>query len=55
MKVAVLGDDQQTVSCHFGRAPLLLIYDVTNGEPVLKEQRPNQHAAHGRPSGYEGV
>jgi methionine-gamma-lyase len=49
MKVAVTCDDEQTVACHLGRAPLFLIYDVTDGKPVLKEQRLNQHAGHSQP------
>jgi methionine-gamma-lyase len=46
MKVAVTCDDEQTVACHLGRAPLFLIYDVADGKPVLKEQRLNHHAGH---------
>ena len=46
MKVAVTCDDEQTVACHLGRAPLFLIYEVTEGKPVLSERRLNQHAGH---------
>ena len=46
MKVAVTCDDEQTVACHLGRAPLFLIYDIENGKPVLKEQRLRQDAGH---------
>jgi len=49
MKVAVTCDNLTTVACHLGRAPLFLIYDVTDGKPVLKEQRLNQHAGHSQP------
>jgi predicted Fe-Mo cluster-binding NifX family protein len=34
-----------TVTSHLGRAKMFLIYDVTDGKPVLVEQRPNKHAA----------
>jgi len=46
MKVAVACDDEQTVACHLGRAPLFLIYDIEDGKPVLKEQRLRQDAGH---------
>jgi methionine-gamma-lyase len=46
MKVAVTCDDEQTVACHLGRAPLFLIYEVVDGTPVLSERRLNQHAGH---------
>jgi predicted Fe-Mo cluster-binding NifX family protein len=46
MKVAVTCDDEQTVACHLGRAPLFLIYEVVDGKPVLSERRLNQHAGH---------
>lgn len=49
MKVAVTCDDEQTVACHLGRAPLFLIYDVNDGKPVLSERRLNQHAGHSQP------
>ena len=51
MRVAVACDDPQAVACHLGRAPLFLIYDVTEGKPVLKEQRLNQHAEHSHACG----
>jgi methionine-gamma-lyase len=49
MKVAVTCDDEQTVACHLGRAPLFMIYEVTDGKPVLAERRLNQHAGHSQP------
>jgi predicted Fe-Mo cluster-binding NifX family protein len=49
MKVAVTCDNLKTVACHLGRAPLFLIYDVTDGKPELKEQRLNRHAGHSQP------
>ena len=49
MKVAVTCDDEQTVACHLGRAPLFLIYEVVDGTPVLSERRLNQHAGHSQP------
>ncbi len=51
MRVAVTCDDPQTVARHLGRAPLFLIYEVTGGKPVLKEQRLNQHAGHAQSCG----
>ena len=48
MRVAVTCDDLMPVTCHLGRARLFLIYDVTDGKPVLVEQRPNNHAARSR-------
>lgn len=48
-KVAVTCDNEQTVACHLGRAPLFLIHDVADGKPVLAEQRPSQRAGHSQP------
>ena len=37
MKIAVVTDDQQTVSRHFGRAPYYLVFTVENGAIVSRE------------------
>jgi predicted Fe-Mo cluster-binding NifX family protein len=39
MKVAVITEDGQTISQHFGRAPYYLVFTVENNEIVGKELR----------------
>ncbi len=39
MKIAVVTDDLQSVSQHFGRAPFYLVYTVENGKIVNQETR----------------
>jgi predicted Fe-Mo cluster-binding NifX family protein len=39
MKVAVITEDGQTISQHFGRAPYYLVFMVEDGEIVGKELR----------------
>lgn len=46
MRVAVVCDSLTEVAQHLGRAPLFLVYDESDGKPVLKEQRTNPIAAH---------
>jgi len=40
MRIAVISDDQATVSQHFGRAPLYVIVTVEAGKVVGRETRP---------------
>jgi predicted Fe-Mo cluster-binding NifX family protein len=39
MKVAVVSDDEQTISQHFGRAAYYVVLTVENGEVVARETR----------------
>lgn len=39
MKIAVITDDEQTISQHFGRAPYYLVFTVENGQIVGKALR----------------
>ena len=45
MKIAVITEDETTISQHFGRAPLYVVVTVEDGEIVSKETR--SKAAHG--------
>ncbi len=40
MKIAVVTDDQVTISRHFGRAPFYLVFIVEDGQVVQQELRP---------------
>ncbi len=52
MKIAVVTDDQTTISQHFGRAHTYLVFTVENGQIVAQEARPKlghdqfQHEEH---------
>jgi predicted Fe-Mo cluster-binding NifX family protein len=39
MKIAVVTEDGQTLSQHFGRAPYYLVFTVENGQVIHKELR----------------
>jgi len=39
MKIAVISDDETTISQHFGRAPLYVVVSVEDGRIVSKETR----------------
>jgi len=39
MKIAVITDDEKTVSRHFGRARYYLVFDIEDGKVVTREQR----------------
>ena len=39
MKIAVITEDGQTISQHFGRAPYYLVFTLEDGGIVSKEQR----------------
>jgi predicted Fe-Mo cluster-binding NifX family protein len=39
MKIAVVSDDGTTISQHFGRATLYIVFTVENGKVLNKEQR----------------
>jgi len=62
MKIAVVSDDLQTISAHFGRAQYYLIYTVENGQVAGQETRTKpghnqlageQHEHHGEPHGMD--
>ena len=50
MKVAVVSDDERTISPHFGRALHYVVYEVANGSVQAKEVRAK--TGHG-PGGHE--
>ncbi len=39
MKIAVVTDDQITISAHFGRAPYYQVFTIESGQIVAKETR----------------
>jgi predicted Fe-Mo cluster-binding NifX family protein len=46
MKIAVITDDGQTISQHFGRAPYYLVATIENGQIVQRELRDKLGHAH---------
>ncbi len=40
MKIAVVSDDGETISRHFGRAQFYVVIEVDDGEAVARETRP---------------
>jgi predicted Fe-Mo cluster-binding NifX family protein len=46
MKIAVITDDEQTISQHFGRAPYYLVATIENGQIVKRERRDKLGHAH---------
>ena len=40
MKIAAITEDETTISQHFGRAPLYLVFTVEDGKVIGKETRP---------------
>jgi predicted Fe-Mo cluster-binding NifX family protein len=63
MKIAVITEDGQTISQHFGRAPYYLVFTVEEGEIVEKElrdkaghqqfaQEPHDHESENDPRGH---
>jgi predicted Fe-Mo cluster-binding NifX family protein len=51
MKIAVITDDGQTISQHFGRAPYYMVITIENGQIITRELREklghNQFTQHG--------
>lgn len=54
MKIAVITDDEISVSQHFGRAPYCVVFTVDTGKVIAKETRPKAghqtFAAHETPT-----
>jgi predicted Fe-Mo cluster-binding NifX family protein len=46
MKIAVVTDDEITISQHFGRASLYVVYSVENSKITSKEKRPKMGHNH---------
>lgn len=46
MKIAVITDDERTISQHFGRAPYYVIATIENGQIVARERRDKLGHAH---------
>lgn len=58
MKIAVVTEDEVTISQHFGRAPLYVVFTVERNAIVGKETRAkasHQHGGptHGQPPGFD--
>ena len=51
MKIAVVTDDQITISAHFGRAPYFQVFTIDTGHIMGKETR--NKAYHGQPGEQE--
>ena len=46
MKIAVITDDERTISQHFGRAPYYVVVTIENGQIVNRERRDKMGHAH---------
>lgn len=46
MKIAVITDDEQSISQHFGRAPYYVVATIENGQIVTRERRDKLGHAH---------
>jgi predicted Fe-Mo cluster-binding NifX family protein len=46
MKIAVITDDERTISQHFGRAPYYVVVTVEDGKIVSRERRDKMGHAH---------
>ena len=46
MKIAAISDDGVTISQHFGRATLYVVFTVENGKIINKESRPKMGHQH---------
>jgi predicted Fe-Mo cluster-binding NifX family protein len=46
VKVAIVTDDNRTVSPHFGRAQYYLVYEISDGKVLSKETRPKSSHNH---------
>lgn len=46
MKIAVITDDEQSISQHFGRAPYYLVVTIEDGKVVGRERRDKLGHAH---------
>ncbi|HML24309.1 MAG TPA: NifB/NifX family molybdenum-iron cluster-binding protein [Aggregatilinea sp.] len=55
MKIAVVTEDGQTISQHFGRAPYYLVFTIEDGAIVAREQRDKANHSHfaGQPHEHE--
>jgi predicted DNA-binding protein (UPF0251 family)/predicted Fe-Mo cluster-binding NifX family protein len=57
MKIAVISNDEKTISQHFGMAPLYVVFTVEDGKITGKETRPkmgHQHFAEGEGHQHHG-
>jgi predicted Fe-Mo cluster-binding NifX family protein len=62
MKIAVITDDEKTISQHFGRAPFYMVFTVDDGKITARERRDklghkqfaheHHEGEHGQPHGY---
>lgn len=55
MKIAFVADNDQTISAHFGRAPMVVVVTVEDGAEVAREVRSKEaHGQGGRHVNVEG-
>lgn len=52
LKIAAVTEDGQGISSHFGMAPEVHVFTISNGKIVSEEMRPKPHHAH-HPSPHE--
>jgi predicted Fe-Mo cluster-binding NifX family protein len=55
MKIAIVTDDGQSISAHFGRARAYLVLTVEDGVVVGRDLRPKSAPHLDAPSGHEGA
>jgi predicted Fe-Mo cluster-binding NifX family protein len=53
MKIAVITEDEKTISQHFGRAPYYLVCTIENGKVVSREKREKLGHNHFSAQGHE--
>lgn len=46
MKIAIITDDSQTISAHFGRAQFYEVFTIEDGQIVSRERRPKANHSH---------
>lgn len=46
MKIAVITEDERTISQHFGRAPYYVVVTIENGQIIARERRDKLGHAH---------
>ncbi len=46
MKIAIVSDDEQTVSQHFGRAAKYVILTIENGQVIARQVQERAHHSH---------
>jgi len=52
MKIAVISDDEKTISQHFGRAPYYIVITIEDGKIINREKREKLGHAHFHKEGH---